>query len=107
MKKSSENRVLDLELSSKEEKNLKDQLGSELSRVRSELRQVQKEFDKERDELKTKILDKDREVSFLTLKFLNFFVEISKFTFLLQNIEPKFIKCDLNSLLKSCPYLCF
>ena len=72
MLKPSENRVLDLELSSKEEKNLKDQLGSELSRVRSELRQVQKEFDKERDELKTKILDKDREVSFLTLKFLNF-----------------------------------
>ena len=73
----SENRVLDLELSNKDEKNLKDQLGSELSRVRSELRQVQKEFDKERDELKTKILDKDREVSFFTLKFLNFFVEIS------------------------------
>ena len=69
MKKSSENRVLDLELSSKEEKNLKDQLGSELSRVRSELRQVQKEFDKERDELKTKILDKDREVSFLISNF--------------------------------------
>ena len=62
----SENRVLDLELSNKDEKNLKDQLGSELSRVRSELRQVQKEFDKERDELKTKILDKDREVSFFT-----------------------------------------
>ena len=81
MKKPSENRVLDLELSSKEEKNLKDQLGSELSRVRSELRQVQKEFDKERDELKTKILDKDREVSFFTLKFLNFFVESSQFTF--------------------------
>ena len=65
-----ENRVLDLELSSKEEKNLKDQLGSELSRVRSELRQVQKEFDKERDELKTKILDKDREVRYF--KLLNF-----------------------------------
>ena len=64
MKNSLENRVLDLELSNKDEKNLKDQLGSELSRVRSELRQVQKEFDKERDELKTKILDKDREVSF-------------------------------------------
>ena len=69
MKKLSENRVLDLELSSKEEKNLKDQLGSELSRVRSELRQVQKEFDKERDELKTKILNKDREVSFLLSNF--------------------------------------
>ena len=66
MKNSLENRVLDLELSNKDEKNLKDQLGSELSRVRSELRQVQKEFDKERDELKTKILDKDREVSFFS-----------------------------------------
>jgi len=66
-----ENRVLDLELSSKEEKNLKDQLGSELSRVRSELRQVQKEFDKERDELKTKILDKDREISKLRGQVIN------------------------------------
>merc|ERR1711937_349727 len=66
-----ENRVLDLELSSKEEKNLKDQLGSELSRVRSELRQVQKEFNKERDELKTKTLDKDREISKLRGQVIN------------------------------------
>ena len=86
MKKYSENRVLDLELSSKEEKNLKDQLGSELSRVRSELRQVQKEFDKERDELKTKLLDKDREVSF----FIN--ITIIKFLkiFLLKSVNSPF-----------------
>jgi hypothetical protein len=56
---------MDLELMNKEDKRIKKELETELSRIRMELREFQKDSRAQKDETKQRLQNKDKEVIFI------------------------------------------